>query len=376
MSSLDVRPVVTRRQRKQFLQFPWTLYRDDRHWVPPLRGEQKQLVGYGRHPFYQQNNSQTFLAYRDDNVCGRIAAIQNDTYVEVHEEQRGFFGFFECVDDQDVAHALFDAARQWLGERGLTCIRGPANPGLNYSIGTLIEGFDSLPTFLMPYNPAYYPRLIESYGFRKSQDLYAYWADIDMLPASLKKLGPVANQVVERYDVKIRRLAKGRLYEEVADFIRIYNASLVKTWGYEPMSEAEVRHMAKGLKYMLVPELTAAAEIDGQVVGASFALLDYNPRIKEIDGRLFPFGFLRLLLGRRKISKARVLAANVLPAYQLLGIGLVLMQAMLPDRLREWDTDEVEISWISESNHRSRGAVEKGGAKRYKTYRVYDWDPK
>jgi hypothetical protein len=307
-------------------------------------------------------------------VCGRIAAIQNHTYVEVHGERRGFFGFFECVDDEEVAHALLDAARQWLNERELTCLRGPASPGLNYSIGTLIEGFDSSPTFLMPYNPSYYPRLIESYGFRKTQDLYAYWANVDMLPASLKKLGPIADQVVDRYNVKIRKLNKSELYQEVADFIRIYNSSLVDTWGYEPMSEAEVRHMAKGLKYMLIPEITAAAEIEGQFVGASFALLDYNPRIKAIDGRLFPFGFLRLLSNRRKIKRARVLAANVLPAYQLLGVGLVLMQAMLPSQLNEWDTDEVEYSWVSESNQRSRGALEKGGAKRYKTYRVYDWD--
>ncbi len=375
MRSVDVQPVVTRRQRKQFLEFPWTLYRDDPFWVSPLRGEQKQLAGFGRHPFYHRNVSQTFLAYREGAVCGRIAAIHNYTYTEVHNEQRGFFGFFECVDDEEVAHALFEAARQWLAERGLTCLRGPASPGLNYSIGTLVEGFDSAPTFLMPYNPAYYPRLIENYGFQKTQDLYAYWANIDMLPASVEKHGPIADQIVERYNISIRKLSRLSLYEDVAAFLRIYNDSLSETWGYEPMSDAEVRQMASGLKYMLDPELTAAAEIDGKLVGAAFGLLDYNPRIKAIDGRLFPFGFLRLFANRRKIKKVRVLAANVLPAYQLLGVGLVLMRAMVPERLDQWHTDEVEYSWISESNLRSRGALEKGGAKRYKTYRVYDWEP-
>jgi hypothetical protein len=227
----------------------------------------------------------------------------------------------------------------------------------------------------MPYNPRYYPRLIESYGFRKSQDLYAYRANADMLPASTHKLGPLAEQIVDRYDITVRKLNKSRLYADVTEFIRIYNASLAETWGYEPMSDAEVRHMAKGLKYMLVPEITAAAEIDGQVVGVAFALPDYNPRIKAIDGRLFPFGFLRLLVNRRRIMKARVLAANVLPAYHLLGIGLVLLRAMLPTDVSRWDTKEIEYSWISESNQRSWGGLEKGGAVRYKTYRVYDWNP-
>jgi hypothetical protein len=375
MSSVDIQPVLTRHQRKLFLEFPWSLYRDDPLWIPPLRGEQKQLAGFGRHPFYERNISQAFLAYRGGELCGRIAAIHNHTYVEVHDEPRGFFGFFECTDDEQVAHAMFDTARQWLAERGLTCLRGPASPGLNYTIGTLIEGFDSSPTFLMPYNPAYYPQLIESYGFQKSQDLYAFRGNVHMFPAVAEKYGPTAAQIQQRFDVKLRRLNRFSLYKDVAEFIRIYNQSLSGTWGYEPMSDAEVRHMAKGLKYMLIPELTAAAEVDGKLVGAAFSMMDYNPRIKEIDGRLFPFGFLRLFADRKRIKKARVLAANVLPAYHLMGIGLVLLSAMVPDNWEQWDTEEVEYSWVSESNQRSWGALEKGGAERYKTYRVYDWNP-
>jgi GNAT superfamily N-acetyltransferase len=300
--------------------------------------------------------------------------VANQTYIDTHHERRGFFGFFECIEDQTVAHALFDAARGWLAERDLHCLRGPANPGLNYSVGALVEGFDSSPTFLMPYNPPYYPQLIESYGFRKTQDLYAYYANIDMLPDSSAKLGPLAEQIVERYNIRIRQLDKRRLFEDVKDFISIYNASLVHTWGYEPMPEREVQQMAKGLKLMLAPEVTAAAEIDGRLVGAAFALPDYNPRIKAINGRLFPFGFLRLLANKRKIKKVRLLAANVVPEYQLLGVGLVLLRAMVPPALA-WGLEEVEYSWISESNRRSRGSLEKGGARLVKTYRVYDLDP-
>ncbi len=371
--SVHITPVTTRQQKRLFLQFPWKLYRDDPLWVPPLRDEQKHLVGYGRHPFYVQNSIQTFLAYRDGVVCGRIAAIYNQKYIETHHERRGFFGFFECIQDTDVAHALFDAARHWLALHDVYALRGPASPGLNYSLGTLVEGFDSAPTFLMPYGPEYYPALIESYGFRKAQDLYAYRAHVDMLPDSTAKLGPVAEQIVERYDIRVRQLEKKHLYKDVVEFISIYNASLVGTWGYEPMSKAEVRHMAAGLKHLLVPEVTAAAEIDGRMVGAAFALPDYNPCIKAINGRLFPVGVFRLLAHKRRTKKFRLLAANVLPEYQMLGVGLVLLRSMVPTVVN-WGLEEVEYSWISESNRRSWGSLEKGGAVRYKTYRVYDFD--
>ena len=373
--SVHVQPVTTRRQKKLFLEFPWELYRNDPLWVPPLRSEQKQLVGYWPHPFYDRNSIQTFLAYRNGTACGRIAAICNQTYIDTHDERRGFFGFFECVDDVEVAHGLFDAARHWLADRDITCLRGPASPGLNYSLGTLIEGFDSSPTFLMPYGPRYYPKLIESYGFRKSQDLYAYYGDIDMLPRAAAKLDPIADQIIERYDIRIRQLDKKKLYDEVAEFIAIYNASLVGTWGYEPMPPSEVRHMASGLKHMLVPEVTAAAEIDGRLVGAGFALPDYNPRIKAIDGRLFPFGFMRLLANKKAIKKYRLLAANVVPEYQMHGVG---PRAPPRDGASGNGVGTAGSGDFVGSPSRISGreaAWKKPVARRIKTYRVYDFDP-
>jgi len=372
--SVQIQPVTSARQRHQFLEFPWQLYRDDPLWVPPLRSEQKQLCGFGRHPFFRKNAIQTFLALRDGQVCGRIAAVLNQVFIETHQERRGFFGFFECVEDEEVARALFDAARQWLSEHDIHCLRGPVSPGLNYSLGTLIDGFDLPPLFLMPYGPRYYPRLIESYGFRKTQDLYAYYGHVDMLPKSTEKLAPLAEQITDRYNIRVRQLDKKRLYEDVLQFISIYNASLVNTWGYDPMSDEEVKQMAKGLKHLLVPAATAAAEIDGRMVGAAFGLPDYNPCIKAIDGRLFPFGFLRLLAYKRKAKRYRLLAANVIPEYQLMGVGLVLLRSMVPI-IHQWNLEELEYSWISESNPRSWRNLEKGGAKRYKTYRVYDFDP-
>lgn len=327
MSDLVVVPVSTRAQRKQFLNYPWTLYRDDPNWIPPLRVDQKELVGYSHHPFYEKNLLQTFLAYRGKEVCGRIAAILNRAYIEHHKDQRGFFGFFECVDDEAVAHALFDAVREWLRPHEIRNVRGPFSPDMNNVMGTLIEGFDSPPTFMMAYNPDYYPRLIESYGFRKAQDFYAYYANLEMLPASSGKLAPIADQIVERFGVSFRPLNRKRFRQDVEEFLSVYNRSMANQWGFVPMSDHEIQHMAKGLQYLLVPELAIAAEIDGKTVGTVLALLDYNPIIRRIDGRLFPFGFLRLLLGRRRIKKVRLLATNVVPEFQLMGIGLVLLRA-------------------------------------------------
>lgn len=374
MSGVLVQSVSSGAQRRQFLNFPWTLYRDDPHWVPPLRMDQKELVGYSHHPFYERNLAQTFLALRDGQVCGRIAAIENRDHVELHKERRGFFGFFECVDEQDVADALLDAARTWLAQRDLPSIRGPMNPGINYTLGTLVEGFDSPPTFLTTYNPPYYPRLIERYGFRKAQDLYAFWAGREMLPASMEKHWPVVDQIVQRYGVKVRELDRSRFREDVETFLDVYNRSMMQHWSFVPMSAAEVRHAAKSLQWLIVPKLAAAAEIDGQVVGVVFCLPDYNPRIKKIDGRLFPFGFLRLLWKKRSLRKLRVLAANVMPEYHLHGIALVLLKELVLRNIGSM-FEEVEYSWIAESNAHSRGALEKGGAKRVKTYRVYDLDP-
>jgi len=373
MSEFVVRPVQTRRQKKEFLEFPWKLYRDDPNWVPPLRRQQAELVGYRRHPFYEVNQARTFLAYRNGEVVGRIAAILNQGHIEEFSERRGFFGFFECADSRQAADALFDAARAWLAKRDVHKVRGPANPSVNYELGTLVEGFDSPPTFMMTYNPPYYPRLIEGHGFRKTQDLYAYWGHVSQHAALEKKWRGHIERIKEYCDVRIRELDKSRFLEDVEAFLHVFNRSLKHHWGFVPMTPAEIRHGARGLRWLIVPELALGAEIDGKLVGAVFALPDYNPRIKKIDGRLFPLGFLRLLRNKTAIKKARLLSANVLPEYQLYGIGIVLADSLVPKAL-EWGMKEAEFSWVAESNTFSRGLIEKLGAKRIKTYRVYDLD--
>lgn len=373
MSNLVVKPVTSRREKKAFLRLPWEIYRGDPHWVPPIRSHQAELVGYRHHPFYQHNQSQTFLAMRDGRPCGRIAAIINREHIRRYEDSRGFFGFFESTNDQEVAQGLFDAAREWLRERDIPNIRGPVNPSLNYECGLLTEGFDSAPTFMMTYNPPYYPELVEQYGFQKAQDLYAFDGHIDMLKTLDKKLEFVVVEATRRFDITLRPLNRKRFKEDVRTFLNIYNQSLGGTWGFTPLSDAEVDAMAAGLRWLIVPELTSMAEIDGRPIGAVFALLDYNPRIRQIDGRLFPFGFLRLLWNRKAIQRIRLISTNVLPEFQRWGVGIVATARLVPVAL-DWGIQEAEFSWVLESNHLSFKTLKKGGVPVSKTYRIYDYD--
>jgi GNAT superfamily N-acetyltransferase len=371
MSTLIVKPVTNRREKKQFLHLPWSLYRDDPNWIPPLRMNQKELVGYARHPFYDNAEGQTFLAIADGKPAGRLLALVNRAHNERYRENRGFFGFFECIEDQEVASGLFDAAREWLAERGMQSIRGPANPSLNYECGLLVDGFDSPPTFMMTYNPPFYADLIEGYGFRKVEDMYAFYGHVDMIDTLDSKLRYIIEGAKERFDVKTRTLNKRRFREEVRMFLDIYNRSLLGTWGFVPLAAGEIEHMSASLRWLIIPELTTVAEVEGKQVAAVFGLLDYNHVIRQMDGRLFPLGFLTLLSKRRTIPKARIIAANVLPEFQKWGLGLLLLDELLPDSLK-WGLREVEFSWVLESNHLSRSSLERGGAILQKTYRMYD----
>ncbi|HVC98216.1 MAG TPA: GNAT family N-acetyltransferase [Pirellulales bacterium] len=371
MSDVVVKPVMSRRDRRLFVDLPWTLYRGDPNWMPPLRMNQEELLGYRRHPFHQNADMQTFLAWRDGQVCGRIAGIVNHEHNRVFRENRGFFGFFESVDDQRVSGALFDTVKQWLAERGIREIRGPTNPTMNYECGLLIDGFDSPPIFMMTYNPPWYEQLFESYGFRKTHDLLAYIGHREQLPQIEAQLGPLADQAQARCNAIIRPLNTARFRDDVDLFVDLYNRSLVAMWGFVPLPPDEMKSLAFSLRFLLVPEMTMFAEVDGVAVGAVVGLPDYNPRIKRIDGRLLPFGWFHLLRNRKGMKCIRVLSINVVPEYQRWGLGLVLMKSLVPKAL-EIGIQESEFSWVSEDNTMARLGLEKGGARHYKTYRMYD----
>lgn len=372
---VQVIPTQTWSQQNKFLDFPRQLYKDDPYWIPQIRIEQRGLVGFKtfghKDPFYEHNEGQAMIALEGKKVLGRICAILNRGHLERYNDDVGFLGFFDCIDDVSVAGALFDAASNWLAERGCRTIRGPVNPSLNHTLGLLIDGFNRSPFFMMTYNAPYYEKLFEENGFGKSQDLYAYWGEVGMLPKIQERLLPICNQIIERTGVIVRSVNTKDFQSDVETFLTIYNRALTNTWGYVPMSRNEIREMAFFLKYLMVPELTTAVELDGKVVGASFALPDFNPRIKKIGGRITPWGLWTLLRRKQDIKSIRVISTNVLPEYQMQGLGLLLLNGLVP-KVMETGITDAEFSWVLESNTFSRGSLEKGGAIRTKTYRIYD----
>ena len=372
---MQIVPAKTWSQQKAFLDFPWKVYKNDPYWIPQIRVEQSGLVGFKmfghKDPFYEFNEGQAFIAVEGKNVLGRICAIWNRGHIDRYNDGVGFLGFFDCIDNTDVAQGLFNAAADWLKQRNCTILRGPVNPSLNHTLGLLIDGFNSSPMFMMTYNPPYYEKLFEENGFSKTHDLYAYWGEIGMLPEINKKLQPICDQIKERTGAVIRSVDVKNFQRDVEQFLHIYNKALTNTWGFVPMSLKEVKEMAFYLKYLIVPELTVAVEVDGKMVGASFALPDFNPRIKNIDGRITPLRLFKLLRRKEQIKTIRVLSTNVLPEYQMLGLGLILLNGLVPKVMQSGIT-EAEFSWVLESNAYSRGSLEKGGAIRTKTYRIYD----
>ena len=231
---MNVIPAQTWSQQKAFLDFPWKLYKDDPNWIPPIRADQTGLVGFKTfgwtHPFYEENEGQSFIAIDGKKVLGTITAIWNKAHIARHKDGVGFLGFFDCIDDKDVASALFDTVSQWLKERGCTVMRGPVNPSLNHTLGLLIEGFHEPPKFMMTYNPPYYEKLFEENGFKKEQDLFAFWGEISMFPEVNKKWQPVCDRIVEQTGVVTRMVNQKNFREEVTQFLHIYNRALTNTW--------------------------------------------------------------------------------------------------------------------------------------------------
>jgi GNAT superfamily N-acetyltransferase len=368
---ITVRVATSWWDRRRFQRLPWTIYAGDRNWVPPILSQERPLLGWGDHPFFDNAEMVTLLAERRGKVAGRVAVFVNNVHNRKYEEKRGFFGFFECVDDVAVARKLFEAGRAWLAQRGMTEWRGPVNPSLNYTCGLLIDGFERPPAFLMTYNPPYYAALIEACGFAKSQDLYAYEMDVALLAKLVDRYKPAVRASLEGEDVSVRHIDVSRFDEEIKTYLEIYNRSLDGTWGFTPLQEGEVKQIAADLRHVIAPEFAAFAIAGGKAIGAVLALLDYNQIIRKLNGRLLPFGIFRLMLGRKRIDVARAMAVTMVPGFQQSGLGIVLLDQLV-DAAKPWGLKRWEFSWVLESNESSRGTLERLGTKRCKTYRIYD----
>lgn len=369
MGGIEVVPAENR-ALKEFIEFPYQLYGSDPHWVPPLRIAVRELLDRKKHPFYANAEAEFFLARRGGRILGRIAAILDRAHNRFHEEEAGFFGFFECVDDAEVADALLTTARQWVRDRGARLLRGPVNPSTNYECGMLVEGFDSAPMIMMTYNPPYYPALMDRAGLRKAKDLLAYVSSSELV--NLEKIGRVADRVLKKNGVRVRPIDMKNFNAEVERVWEVYRAAWSRNWGFIPMSREEFFQMGKEMKQILKPELVLIGEIDGRVVGFALALPDVNVALKPAGGKLFPTGLLKILYYQRLIKSVRVLALGVVEEHRASGLGAAFY-AMLVRNARSLGYGKCEMSWILEDNVLMNRSLEVMGAKRYKTYRIYEW---
>ncbi|MBL0313385.1 MAG: N-acetyltransferase [Holophagaceae bacterium] len=328
--SLRIHPVTESADVEAFIRFPFSLYKDFPHWVPPLLIERREFLDPAKNPVFEYAKIQTFLAFRGTEVVGTIAAICNTRYGKFHPEEQhvGFFGLFECIQDQAAANALFNAAAEWLGNQGKTVLRGPVNFTTNDIVGLLVDGFDDDPAILMPYNPPYFAGLLESAGFTKAKDLFAFTlAERDYQG----QLDGVATKLAARGHVKIRPVDLGRWHEEL-EFVRsCYNVAWAKNWGFVPWTDRELAFVAKELKPLIDPRLAFVAEVDGKPAGFSISVPDANQAIKLAKGRLLPFGLLKLIwkLKVAKCTRLRTIAMGVLPEHRRRGIDAILVHHLV-----------------------------------------------
>jgi GNAT superfamily N-acetyltransferase len=367
---MNIVPVTTPAQRDAFIRLPFRLYRDDPNFVPPIVSSEKKMLDPKRNPFYQHAEAAHFLAEHDGKIVGRISGIVNRAHNEFHKETTGFWGYFECENDDAAAKALFDQAGAWLKGKGMTRMLGPANPSLNDPAGLLVDGFKWSPFVLMTYNPGFYVKLVEGAGFKKAMDLWAYILLHNDLVRD--KIDRVANAIKDRADVKIRYVDLSRFGAELELIKEIYNDAWEKNWGFVPMTEAEIKFAADDLKSILLPEFAYIAEIDGKPVGFAFALPDINHALKKCKGSLFPFGWFYFLKSNlRKIPTVRIVALGVKKSHHHRGIGTLFYQKFMEEGLAR-GYKAGELSWVLENNDLMNRPIQQMGGKPYKVYRMYE----
>ncbi len=368
MSVPAVYTVYGGREMRDFIEVPFILYKDDLHWVPPLRSDIKTTLDRKKNPFFEHAEAEYFVARDVHTPVGRVAAIVDHNYNKFHGTRVGWFGFFESVDDPDVSRCLLRAACGWLRDKGMDEVLGPASPTLNDEAGFLIEGFGSSPFIMMAYNPPYYPELVEGFGFEKVKDLYAWYLSAATDPP--ERVVRIVERVKARNRLTIRPMDMGDFRAELGRVKDIYNSAWEKNWDFASMTEAEVDFMAEKLKPIIKPEMVQFLEIDGRPVAVSIVVPDMNRVLKKMGGRLLPFGWLKFLYYRRKVTEMRLFALGILPEYRGKGFDAVLNIAALT-KGREVGVTGGELSWTLEDNHAINDSIKAMGATLYKKYRVY-----
>lgn len=373
--SLEITAADSSRDVRRFIDLPWRIYDKTEHprWVPPLRIAVGDALNKKSNPFYRDADRQLFLAARNGKLVGRIAAIENRAHNNFHDDRVGFFGFFECTEDQEAANALFAAAETWLRGRRLDTMRGPTNPSTNHECGLLVDGFDEHPVIMTTWNPRYYPSLVDGAGFQKAKDLLAYNFDRGSGAFSMpERVTRIAQHTFAKRKLTFRELDPRQFKAEVDRCWEIYNDAWERNWGFFPMSRESFLHEAQVLKYIVWPELTFMAEVDGEPAGFMIIVPDFHHAFKAVgNGRLLPTGIFKLLTAKRRIRTGRIMLLGAKSEFRRRGIFALFASEMFR-RSTEIDVSGAEASWILEDNDKLNKPLLAMGAREYRRWRIYD----
>ena len=366
---MEIRTVQNKADLKAFVDLPYRLYRHDPVWVAPLRDEQMGQYDPARNPMLDHCKTTLFLAEDAGKIVGRVSAFIDQLALDAWKEPIGLFGSYECAKDPAASRLLLDAARQWLQGQGMHAMRGPWSFA-SQEWGAVLEGFTPSPVVMAPYNPPYYNDQLAAYGLCKVKDLVVYYIDARegyQIPERIIKL---TDLVQKRFKVRVRPLNMDRLDEDVAAMVKVLNASLEDNWGIYPVTAAEASAMARDMKQLVHPKAILIAEdAHGKPIGVAMSLPDVNLLLKGLNGRLLPFGWLKLLWGIPRLTQYRMWALGVLPEYHGKAIDNLLYRAMYEslytDKLR------MEINYVLEDNDRMNNALVKLNVKPLRRYRIY-----
>lgn len=355
----------------RFINLPWSIYKNDPKWVPPLKMALKDVLNVKKHPFYKTAEVEAYIATLNNVDVGRVLAVNNIAYNEYQNTKIGYFGFYETINDQKVSDALLDAAVTYVKSKGLTSIQGPMNPGTNYECGLLVNGFDDEPQIMMTYNPEYYITLLENYKLTKAMDLIAY--DTPAHFEMPKVIKDIANRTVKKEQVTFRNVNMKKWTQELDLMFDIYNSAWEKNWGFVPMTKEEFLHTAKDLKSIINPELVQIAEVHGKAAGFILTLPDLNQVFKQIpSGNLSPSAIYKILTAKKRMTRCRVITMGIKKEYRKMGLETVLYTHNHESIKKNPLFNHIEMSWILESNLEMNKPLIRMGAKPYKTYRIFE----
>ncbi len=365
---LTVRSVAGRADMKKFIEFPWSVYRDDPLWIPPLKSSVAKLLDRKKHPFWEFSEGEFFLAERDGKVVGRIAALIDGNSNSYHKEKVGVWGFFECCHDHETAFALFSMAEQWVKERGMSAIRGPLNPSTNYEVGLLIEGFAKEAALMMTYNPAYYLELIYGAGYRKEKDLFSYRITREyQVPEWIFEL---SEKICRNNDITIRCPKKWKR-DDIRLLCEIYKECWAENWGFVPTTEKEEDELAKDLLFLIEPDLAFFLYYSGEPVGIGVLLPDFNPLLKRLNGNLGISALIKKYRYQSEIKGLRGLLFGIKNGYRQLGLPLVSVHHVIRVLQTKDKYHYAEMGWTLEDNEAINRLFGESGIVPDKRYRIY-----